>query len=389
MYDFRTGLQMVSDLAKASMVPSLRMGKLEAFVEDKATRRNSLVERDPRRLPAVSPVKCERGDVLYLPTVTETPVSSVQEALEVMRTGNQNRHQAETKMNRHSSRSHAVFIVTVTNRVDQAKQRFAQLYLVDLAGSERVMKTGVQGMQLEEAKNINKSLLALGQVIWALAHKQKHIPYRDSKLTQLLRNCLGGNARTAVMITASMHPENAGESLSALRFGARASLVQNLARQNVAENAQELKRLLDEARQDLAELRSCCRRLHAELTASRCAESWLADGTQSDSNSKRLVVWGLLPSLVCPINRAIMRDPVLAADGWTYERRALEKHMTRGHGLPKSPVTGERFSSRQVTLKPEGVAMDVLQVSHAMPCDRNMMKYVIKELRRMHWEGPI
>eukprot|EP00913_Durusdinium_trenchii_P027085 g25418.t1 len=91
------------------------------------------------------------------------------------------------------------------------------------------------------------------------------------------------------------------------------------------------------------------------LTASRCAEShanspgWLADGTQSDSNSKRLVVWGLLPSLVCPINRAIMRDPVLAADGWTYERRALEKHMTRGHGLPKSPVTGERFSSRQVT----------------------------------------
>lgn len=302
-----------------------------------------------------SAAMCERGDVLYLPTVTETPVSSVQEALEVMRTGNQNRHQAETKMNRHSSRSHAVFIVTVTNRVDQAKQRFAQLYLVDLAGSERVMKTGVQGMQLEEAKNINKSLLALGQVIWALAHKQKHIPYRDSKLTQLLRNCLGGNARTAVMITASMHPENAGESLSALRFGARASLVQNLARQNVAENAQELKRLLDEARQDLAELRSCCRRLHAELTASRCAEShanspgWLADGTQSDSNSKRLVVWGLLPSLVCPINRAIMRDPVLAADGWTYERRALEKHMTRGHGLPKSPVTGERFSSRQVT----------------------------------------
>lgn len=291
----------------------------------------------------------EQGDVLYLPTVTETPVTSVVEAMEVMRIGNRNRHQAETKMNRHSSRSHAVFIVTVTNRVDPAKQRFAQLYLVDLAGSERVMKTGVQGLQLVEAKNINKSLLALGQVIWALAHKQKHVPYRDSKLTQLLRNCLGGNARTAVMITASMHVDNAGESLSALRFGARASLVQNMARQNVAENARELKKLLEQARQDLVQLRSCCRRLQAELTASRCL-SEPEPGSEGNGFSKRLMVWALLPSLVCPINRAIMRDPVLAADGWTYERRALEKFMASNHhGLPKSPVTGDRFSTRQVT----------------------------------------
>lgn len=294
----------------------------------------------------------EQGEVLYLPTVTETPVTSLHEAMEVMRIGNRNRHQAETKMNRHSSRSHAVFIVTVTNRVDPSKQRFGQLYLVDLAGSERVMKTGVQGLQLEEAKNINKSLLALGQVIWALAHKQKHIPYRDSKLTQLLRNCLGGNARTVVMITASMHTENAGESLSALRFGARASLVQNLARQNVAENARELKKLLEQAREDLSQLRACCRRLQAELTASRVLsnEPGSPCGERS-SSARRLMLWGLLPSLVCPITRAVMRDPVLAADGWSYERRALEKYMARSdlRGLPKSPVTGDRFSTRQVT----------------------------------------
>ncbi|CAE7202411.1 unnamed protein product, partial [Symbiodinium pilosum] len=120
---------------------------------------------------------------------------------------------------------------------------------VDLAGSERVMKTGVAGTQLEEAKNINKSLLALGQVIYALAHKQKHVPYRDSKLTQLLRNCLGGNARTAVLIAVSPHVDNAGESLSSMRFGARASLVENSASENVAENVLELKRLLEHARQ--------------------------------------------------------------------------------------------------------------------------------------------
>ena len=87
-------------------------------------------------------------------------------------------------------------------------------------------------------------LLALGQVIWSLAHKNKHIPYRDSKLTQFLRNCLGGNARTAVMIAASPHMDNASETLSALRFRARASLVENAARENIAEDAKELKQMI-------------------------------------------------------------------------------------------------------------------------------------------------
>ncbi|CAE8612055.1 unnamed protein product [Polarella glacialis] len=304
----------------------------------------------------------EQAEVLYLPTVTETPIGSVRQALEVMRTGNKNRHQAETKMNRHSSRSHAVFIVTVTNKVDQTRQKFAQLYLVDLAGSERVLKTGVEGMQLEEAKNINRSLLALGQVIWALAHKQKHVPYRDSKLTQLLRNCLGGNARTAVMIAASPHIQNASESLSALRFGARASLVESAAKQNVAEDAKELKRLLEGARRDLNELRGHCRQLQAELAAFNAVESTpsvgpcppVAEGALQGMTSKRLLVWGLLPSLVCPINRAVMREPVVASDGWTYERRAIEKHFTRsGRSMPRatmpmSPVTGHRLCTKHL-----------------------------------------
>merc|ERR1719191_951326 len=79
----------------------------------------------------------EQAENLYLPEVTETPVGSVSQAMGVMRMGNMNRHMAETQMNRHSSRSHAVFIVTVTNSIDRTRQKFAQLYLVDLAGSER------------------------------------------------------------------------------------------------------------------------------------------------------------------------------------------------------------------------------------------------------------
>eukprot|EP00439_Symbiodinium_sp_Y106_P031986 s2135_g3.t2 len=282
----------------------------------------------------------EQAKDLFLPTVTETPFNSVREAMEVMR------HQAETKMNRHSSRSHAVFIVTVVNRVDQSRQKFGQLYLVDLAGSERVIKTAVAGTHLVEAKNINKSLLALGQVIFALAHKQKHVPYRDSKLTQLLRNCLGGNARTAVLITVSPHRDNAGESLSSLRFGARASLVENAATENVAENVHELKRLLEHARQDLAELRASNRRLQAELSV-RSAPLGGHDGPPSQ---KCLAVWELLPSLVCPLTRGIMREPVLASDGWSHERRALEKHIARaGRIMPVSPVTGQRLSTRLFT----------------------------------------
>lgn len=337
----------------------------------------------------------ENAENLYLPEVTETPVGSVSQALQIMRMGNMNRHMAETQMNRHSSRSHAVFVVTVTNSIDRARQKFAQLYLVDLAGSERVMKTGVTGARMEEAKQINRSLLALGQVIWALAHKQKHVPYRDSKLTQLLRNCLGGNARTAVMIAASPHQWNANESVSALRFGARASLVQNAARVNVAEDPKELKRLLLRAREDLNELRGHCRRLQAEVAAFSAADSLPlvsfggagaagrpgpplcvrhTSNTSSGSGSpagehrhaaltsKRLLVWGLLPSLVCPLNRAIMRDPVCAADGWTYERMAIEKHFARaGRAMPASPVTGQRMCSR-----------------HLVPC------HVIKQLISQH-----
>eukprot|EP00927_Polykrikos_kofoidii_P082743 TRINITY_DN8306_c0_g1_i1.p1 TRINITY_DN8306_c0_g1~~TRINITY_DN8306_c0_g1_i1.p1 ORF type:complete len:726 (-),score=72.44 TRINITY_DN8306_c0_g1_i1:123-2300(-) len=301
-------------------------------------------------------------DTITLPGVTQTPMGSVRQALECMRAGNKNRHVAETKMNRHSSRSHAAFIVTVVN----SSGRFAQLYLVDLAGSERVMKTDVRGKQLDEAKDINKSLLALGQVIWALAHKQKHVNYRDSKLTLMLRNCLGGNARTAIVVACSPHETNANETLSSMRFGARASLIENVARMNIAEDPKELKRLLEQARSDLNDLRGHCRQLQAQVaafgavdypsaappsppTVSRSFSRQILDGPLQVLTSKRLLVWGLLPSLVCPLRRAVMRDPVCAADGWTYERRAIEKHFTRaGRTMPLSPVTGTRMSSRQL-----------------------------------------
>ena len=98
-----------------------------------------------------------------------------------------------------------------------------KLYLVDLAGSEKVSKTGAQGQTLKEANNINKSLTTLGKVIVALTDKKvSHIPYRESKLTRILSESLGGNSRTCLIITMSPHVFNEAETLSSLRFGARA-----------------------------------------------------------------------------------------------------------------------------------------------------------------------
>ena len=127
-------------------------------------------------------------------------------------------------MNAESSRSHSLFILTLTMKnTEDGSSKTGKLYLVDLAGSEKVSKTGAQGQTLKEANNINKSLTTLGKVIVALTDKKvTHVPYRESKLTRILSESLGGNARTSLIITMSPHQYNDAETLSSLRFGARA-----------------------------------------------------------------------------------------------------------------------------------------------------------------------
>ena len=124
-------------------------------------------------------------------------------------------------MNERSSRSHSMFVLAVeqkNTKTDTTKQ--SKLYFVDLAGSEKIAKTHVTGQQLEEAKMINKSLSALGNVINALtSEKETHIPYRDSKLTRILQESIGGNSKTTLIIACSMCTYNDKETLSTLRFG--------------------------------------------------------------------------------------------------------------------------------------------------------------------------
>ncbi|XP_011088449.1 kinesin-like protein KIN-1 isoform X3 [Sesamum indicum] len=156
-------------------------------------------------------------------------ISDSAEALRSLSSGIANRAVGETQMNMASSRSHCIYIFLIQQELKNEK-RYGKLILVDLAGSEKAERTGAEGRVLEEAKTINKSLSALGNVINALGSpgKGNHIPYRDSKLTRILQDALGGNSQTALLCCCSPSPSNASESLSTLRFGARAKHIKAL-----------------------------------------------------------------------------------------------------------------------------------------------------------------
>jgi len=187
---------------------------------------------------------------IYIEDVTESYVSDEKDVYDFMRYGHNNRATTTTNMNESSSRSHCIFMLTIhQNNLIEMSAKTGKLYLVDLAGSEKVAKTGAIGHVLEEAKEINKSLSALGNVINALTDNKghQHIPYRDSKLTRILQESLGGNSRTSLIINCSPSSFNENETLSALRFGYRAKSIKNTPKINREFTAAQLQILLEKA----------------------------------------------------------------------------------------------------------------------------------------------
>ncbi|KAL3091023.1 hypothetical protein niasHT_023623 [Heterodera trifolii] len=203
----------------------------------------------------------DKNGITFVENLTKMFVTTPEEVLAYIEEGKMKR----ANINEHSSRSHSVFQIHVQqDNKTTLKKLTGKLYLVDLAGSEKVSKTGAKGAVLEEAKNINKSLSALGNVISALAKGTKsHVPYRDSKLTCILQESLGGNSRTTIVICCSPASCNEGETKSTLLFGQRAKTIKNVVAVNEELTAEEWKRRYERLRQQAQQMEQELRKWRA------------------------------------------------------------------------------------------------------------------------------
>ncbi|XP_050403052.1 myosin-2 heavy chain [Patella vulgata] len=189
-------------------------------------------------------IKKDKKGMVFIQGAVVKDAHNDQELFALFEEGSKNRHTASTKMNAESSRSHLVvgIVLESTNKITGQLMK-GKLSLVDLAGSERVGKTGATAEQLKEAMSINKSLSALGDVISALSSEQSFIPYRNNKLTMLMQDSLGGNAKTLMFVNISPADYNQDESVISLTYASRVKLITNDASKN-ADN-KEIVRLKD------------------------------------------------------------------------------------------------------------------------------------------------
>ena len=162
------------------------------------------------------------------------------------------RHVSETRANKFSSRSHTIFRIQISQKFPNGSEKRGVLNLVDLAGSEKVGKTGATGETLEEATKINLSLSCIGNVIHALVLKADHVPYRDSKLTRILQECLGGNYKTSLVVTCSNHSFHKEETISSLRFAQRARSIKNQVKMNIKSSPEQLQAIIDHLKTELS-----------------------------------------------------------------------------------------------------------------------------------------
>merc|ERR1719323_2683887 len=180
-----------------------------------------LLQNDPNLKHEIK-MSDSKGTDVHVTNLKVEEVTNEDQIEVIIKKARKNRAWAKTLSNERSSRSHSVFMLKIEGHNSATSESCCgTLNLVDLAGSERVKDSGSEGLRLTEAQNINKSLSNLGNVIMALAQKNSHVPYRNSKLTHLLQNCLGGNSKTLMFVNISPKEEHINETLNSLRFATK------------------------------------------------------------------------------------------------------------------------------------------------------------------------
>ena len=225
-----------------------------------------------------------------------SPIDSVHDLLVLVREGLSNRVTARTQANVESSRSHAILTTKIYMKdLDTGELKISTLHLVDLAGSEKVSKTGATGTRLKEAGNINRSLHALSKVIESLSASdqrrsaarlltERFVPYRESTLTKLLKNTLGGNSKTVLLLCASAHAYNISETISTCEFGSRAKNIRNRPVQNVELTADNLRAAISQSMDVVAGQNISLRRLTRQVALHRVLVQQVLSRIPPDAN---------------------------------------------------------------------------------------------------------
>lgn len=240
---------------------------------------------------------------VYVEGLSVETVRSAQHAMDMLRRGSENRRVGETCMNSESSRSHCVLTCVIESKITDGNGftnvLSSRLNLVDLAGSERQKTSGAAGGRLREASSINRSLSTLGLVIMSLMEVQqrgrrtKHVPYRDSKLTFLLQDSLGGNSKTVMIANVSPSPANMHETISTLRFARRTKFIKNRAvvNEDLTADANLLKQEIAMLNAEVAKYRAICQEVlgttDPTTSGRRHHAASMADSGPSSSRSER------------------------------------------------------------------------------------------------------
>ncbi|CCD24401.1 kinesin motor protein CIN8 NDAI_0D00870 [Naumovozyma dairenensis CBS 421] len=191
---------------------------------------NSNTRTNPPKLPTSSletPPQDDNNNGIYIQNLQEFHISNAKEGLALLQKGLKYRQVASTKMNDFSSRSHTIFTITLYKEHQGTLFRLSKMNLVDLAGSENINRSGAINQRAKETGSINQSLLTLGRVINSLADRNNHIPFRESKLTRLLQDSLGGNTKTALIATISPAKVTSEETCSTLEYASKAKNIKN------------------------------------------------------------------------------------------------------------------------------------------------------------------